>query len=139
TISLGTNDAGSVSQRHKRSSPMRRQLVLSLPTLLAIALTIVGQGANHSLEPGVAVKKTLSATQTHSYTVNVEKDQFVQLTVEQLQIDVVVRVFLPDGTLLREFDTPTGTAGTEFVQFVADASGNHRIDVVQLAGGEATG
>jgi hypothetical protein len=119
---------------------MRRcSLVLSLPALLAIALTTVGQSANRSLEPGVAVKKTLSATQTHSYTVTVAKDQFVQLTVEQLHIDVVVRVFLPDGTLLREFDSPTGTEGVEFVEFVGDPSGNYRVDVLQLAGGDATG
>ncbi len=59
----------------------RRSLVLSLPALLSIALTIAGQTAIRSLEPGVAVKKTLSGTQTHSYTVTVAKDQFVQLTV----------------------------------------------------------
>ncbi|HEV2904607.1 MAG TPA: PPC domain-containing protein [Pyrinomonadaceae bacterium] len=119
---------------------MRRcSLVLSLPALLAIALTIVGQGAIRSLEPGVSVKKTLSSTQTHSYTVTVETNQFVQLTVQQLHIDVVLRVFLPDGTLLREFDSPTGTEGVEYVEFVAESSGNYRVDVVQLAGGDATG
>jgi hypothetical protein len=119
---------------------MRRcSLVLSLPALLAIALTIAGQGAIRALEPGVSVKKTLSAAQTHSYTVTVEKNQFAQLTVAQLHIDVVVRVFLPDGTLLREFDSPTGTEGVEYVEFVADSSGNYRVDVVQLSGGDATG
>lgn len=117
----------------------RRSLVLSLPALLAFALTIAGQGAMRSLEPGVAVKKTLATTQTHSYTVTLTKDQFVQLTVEQLQIDVVVRVFLPDGTLLREYDSPTGTEGVEYVEFVSDASGTYRVDIVQLAGGDATG
>ena len=117
----------------------RRSLVLSLPALLAFALTILGQGATRSLELGVAVKKALSGTQTHSYTVTVEKNQLVQLTVEQFNIDVVVRVFLPDGTLLREVDTPTGTSGTEYVEFVADSSGNYRVDVAQLAGGDATG
>lgn len=117
----------------------RRSLVLSLPALLAFALTIPGQGATRSLELGVSVRKTLSGTQTHSYTVTVEKNQFAQVTVEQFNIDVVVRVFLPDGTLLREFDTPTGTAGVEYAEFVSDASGNYRIDLVQLAGGEGTG
>lgn len=119
---------------------MRRcSLVLSLPALLAIAVTIAGQGAIRSLEPGVSVKKTLAAAQTHSYTVVVAKDHFVQLTVQQLHIDVVVRVFLADGTLLREFDSPTGTEGIEYVEFVADSSGNYRVDVVQIPGADATG
>ena len=117
----------------------RRSLVLSLPALLAFALTIFGQGAIRSLELGVSVKKTLSGTNTHSYTVTVEKNQFVQLTVGQFDIDVVVRVFLPDGTLLREFDSPTGTAGAEYVEFVADSPGNYRVDIIQLVGGDATG
>ncbi len=50
-----------------------------------------------------------------------------------------MRVFLPDGTLLREFDSPTGTEGVEFVEFVGDSSGNYRVDILQLAGGDATG
>ena len=112
----------------------RRSLVLSLPALLSFALTIAGQTAIRSLEQGAAVKKTLSGTQTDSYTVTVAKDQFVQLTVEQTHIDVVVRVFLPDGTLLREFDSPTGNEGVEFVEFVGDSSGNYRVDIVQIEG-----
>lgn len=117
----------------------RSSLVLSLPALLAFALTIAGQRAIRSLEPGSSIKTTLSATQTHSYTVTVEKNHFVQLSVEQFYVDVIVRVFLPDGTLLREFDSPTGTDGVEHVEFVAEPAGAYRVDVVHLAGGDASG
>lgn len=117
----------------------RRSLLLSLPALLAIAITIAGQGVTRSLKPGTGSETTLSGGQKHSYIIAVEKDQFVELTVEQRHIDVVVRVFLPEEKLLAEFDTPTGTEGFEHVEFVAEASGNYRIEVSQLPGGDGSG
>jgi len=36
---------------------------------------------------------------------------------------VVIRVFLPSGTLLREFDSPTGSEGTDYAEVVSDTAG----------------
>ena len=40
------------------------------------------------LQPGVPIQRTLSVGQLHTYTVNMEKEQFVQLVVDQRGIDV---------------------------------------------------
>ena len=109
---------------------MRRSLLPFLPVLLASALTIAAQGPSASLQTGIPVEKTLAARQTHSYTVRLEKDQFAQLTIEQRGIDVVVRVFGPEGQLILQVDTPTGTEDAEYVEIVAEVSGAHRIEVI---------
>ena len=116
---------------------MQRSFLLSLPILLACAVTIAAQGS--SLQTGVSIEKTLSDKQMHSYVVAVEKDQFIQLTVEQRNVDIVVRVFLPDGTMLAEFDSPTGSEGVEYVEFVAESSGKYRVELSQLPDTEGTG
>src|SRR5262249_52148326 len=82
--------------------------------------------------PGKAIERAMSAGQVHSYTISLEKDQFLQLAVEQHGVDVVVRVFLPDGKLLRQFDSPTGTEGTEYAEVISETAGTYRVEVALL-------
>jgi hypothetical protein len=118
---------------------MRRiHLLFSLPALLAAVLTIAGQGATTSLQTGPAVERALSGGQSHSYTIKLEKDQFLQLAVGQRGIDVVVRIFLPDGKLLREFDSPTGTEGVDYVEMVADTPGTYQVEVTTLGDADSS-
>jgi hypothetical protein len=70
--------------------------------------------------------------------VSLESKQFLQLVVEQRGVDVVVRVFSPDGKRLGEFDSPNGTSGPEGVTLIADTSGAYRIDVSPLEHQENT-
>jgi hypothetical protein len=74
-----------------------------------------------ALEPGTPLEKTIGPNQKHNYTVTVDEDSLVQLTVEQHGVDVVVSVFSPAGKQLGEFDTPNGIEGPENVSFVATA------------------
>jgi hypothetical protein len=94
------------------------------------------QSAITSLQPGTPIERTLSAGQTHSYSVSLEQDQLLQLVVEQRGIDVVVRVFSPAGKRLGEFDSPNGTEGPENVSIIAAAAGAYRVDVTPLGGYE---
>jgi hypothetical protein len=111
-------------------------LLLLLPSLLFNAARVSAQVAATSLQPGTPIERTLSAGQTHTYNVNLEQDQLLQLVVEQRGIDVVVRVFSPAGRRLGEFDSPNGTDGPENVSVVADATGSFRIEVAPLGQNE---
>lgn len=109
-----------------------RRLSILFSFALFLAPAVVGQVATESLQAGKAVEKSLAAGQTHSYTINLEKDQFIRLTVEQRGIDVVVRVFVPNGNLLREFDSPNGTEGTEYVELIPETAGAYRVEVAPI-------
>ena len=107
-----------------------------LSSLLFFALLFVpainGQTQPEPLQPRKTVEKSISAGQTHSYSLNLEKDQYVQLAVEQNGIDVVLRVFLPNGNLLHEFDSPTGKEGTEYAEVISENAGIYRIEIAPL-------
>ncbi|MEP6570409.1 MAG: hypothetical protein ABJC10_11610 [Acidobacteriota bacterium] len=92
-----------------------------------------------SLQTGVSLERTLAPGQSQSFTINLEKDQFVQLVVDQHGIDVVVRAFSPEGKSLGEFDSPNGTEGVENVSFVSDVAGSYRIEVAPLRADAAAG
>ena len=56
----------------------------------------------------------------------------MQLVVDQHGIDLVVRVYSPDGKSLGEFDTPNGDQGQENVSWISVTAGTYVIDVAPL-------
>jgi len=111
---------------------MRRLSVLFSLLLLWIAPTGLGQGAFPSLQPGNPIEKSMPAGQTHSYVINLEKDQFAQIAVEKRGVEIVLRMFAPDGKLLREFDGSNGSDGTEYAEIIVDTRGTYRVEVSSL-------
>lgn len=111
----------------------KAMLLLSV-TLLCLwtSEAVHAQGADTPLQPGAPIERTIARGQTQSYRVSLERDQVLQLVVDQRGVDVVVRVFTPAGKSLGEFDSPNGTEGPENVSVLADAAGSYRIDVLPL-------
>src|SRR2546425_2266961 len=84
------------------------------------------------LQPGRPIERTLSVGQLHTYTVNLEREQFVQLVVDQRGIDVVIRTFSASGQRLGEFDSPNGSNGPENVTIAASVAGQYRLEVAPI-------
>lgn len=64
---------------------------------------------------------------THAF--NLKSGWLLQLSVEQLGVDLIVRVLGPDGAEIFQVDSPTGKSGSEEVFLVAVAPGEYRIVV----------
>jgi len=105
-------------------------LLFLLFYLLAVAPLVSGQST--TLQQGSPLERNLSAGQTHNFFVNLEKGQFLQLVVDQRGIDVIVRVFSPEGRRLGEFDSPNGTDGPENVSIISETAGLYRVEVAPL-------
>ncbi|MCA1564388.1 MAG: tetratricopeptide repeat protein [Acidobacteria bacterium] len=88
---------------------------------------------------GQPVTKPLKNDEVHSYTVNLDEGQFLGLSVEQHDVDVITKVFAPNGELLGEFDTPTSGRGTELIRIGAETSGHYRFDFYTLSAGAEPG
>jgi CHAT domain-containing protein/tetratricopeptide (TPR) repeat protein len=85
-----------------------------------------------SLEVGQLVLRDLKGGQTHSYEISLAAGQFAHVVVEQKGIDVVVKLFTPDGRLITEVDSPNDTLGPEPVYAIAETTGLYRLEVGSL-------
>ncbi|MCI0389801.1 MAG: tetratricopeptide repeat protein [Acidobacteria bacterium] len=100
---------------------------------LVLAQSIAGSAAfgqsAQTLELGKPIEKRLAGGESHSYSVTISAGQFLRAVIEQRGIDVAVTLFAPNGRKLLEVDSPNGDEGPEPVSWIAETSGNHRIEV----------
>jgi CHAT domain-containing protein/Tfp pilus assembly protein PilF len=82
-----------------------------------------------TLELDRPVEREIVGAQTHSYEMQLSSSQFASVTIQQLGIDVLARLFGPDGQLIAEVDADSRPVGQEVVEFVAAATGPYRIEV----------
>jgi len=127
-------------QTQDRSSLRRVNSILksvSLPAafvLLALLLpdparAIIKQqsGDIHPLAFGAPLERELAGGQTHQYQVTLSAGQYLQVTVAQRGIDVVLKVMGPDGQQLLESDGPGGAQSIETAALVAETAGAYRL------------
>lgn len=105
---------------------------MKLRTLLLLFFLCSAASAQTTLQPGTPIERELGTGEAHQFTLSLEQNNFVQLVVEQRDIDVIVKVFSPSGKSLGEFDSPNGSEGPEHVSFVALDAGNYQIVVGPL-------
>jgi CubicO group peptidase (beta-lactamase class C family) len=79
------------------------------------------------LDVGDTVRASLSTGDTLRYTVRAQADVYIRGAVNQISVDVVIRLVGPDGEVIRSIDGPA--RGPEPFQFVTDADGDYRIEV----------
>ena len=82
-----------------------------------------------TLELNKPIEREIKGGETHSYQVNLEKGQFGEVILEQKGVDVLIRVFEPDGKAGNWFDGQIITTGIEKVAVLAENTGLYRLDV----------
>jgi erythromycin esterase len=85
-----------------------------------------------SLEPTKPIERQLNFRETHSYKIALEMGQFLDAAVNQRGVDVVVRLFAPDGSKVADIDSPNGTEGDEPIAIEVKSTGAYRIDITTL-------
>ena len=95
-------------------------------------LTVIATAQDQTLQVGTPIDRQLGPGQSHTFSVTLEENMFIQVVVEQRGIDVMVKVSNPEGKSLGDFDTPNGAEGPENISFVSTAAGTYRIIVAPL-------
>ncbi len=108
---------------------VRRYQFIGGSVCLALAAMATAWGGEAALlEPGKPVERSI-VDESHSYEIRAAADQFVGVAIDQRGIDVVERLFTPDGRLVAEFDDECRPQASETADFVAVQGGSYRLEV----------
>lgn len=99
----------------------------------SIGVVAAQKPSTTTLQLNTPIERTLAVGQSHIYQLVAPENSLVQITVEQRGIDVVLRVHNPVGKKPAEYDSPTGTDGTEDVSFVTASKTPYTIEVRPLS------
>jgi CHAT domain-containing protein len=80
------------------------------------------------LELGKPIKRELSGGRSHFYKITMTSGQYLQLSVTQLGIDVLVALYAPDGKKIDDADIEQATAGAETISAIAEAAGAYMVE-----------
>ena len=96
---------------------LKKNLTILLAFLLTISfsLPVKSQDKKSGLIKGQKVSALLKAGEKHTYTINLEKDQFALFRLEQKGVDALISTVNPSGKKLEDFDSPNGRKGDEII------------------------
>src|SRR5688500_2393493 len=84
---------------------------------------LLAQTEPTTLETGKPLERAMAGGETHVYRVSLAAGQFLQVSVEQKLIDVVVIAYVPDGGKMIEKDGFGGNRGLETIWLIAEKAG----------------
>lgn len=116
------------------TAPSGATLLRAIPLLFVLLLATTLAAQETQLSRGTPVRGSLAEGDTAVYIVSAGAGTFVRATVEQLSVDVALRILGPDGEAIRRVNGPE--RGFERFQFETEKAGGHRIEVFP-AGEEA--
>jgi CHAT domain-containing protein len=100
-----------------------------IPQWVQASVRLDYQPPDSVLQLGVPVKSQMAGKEVHAYQMTLAQGQYVCVVVEQLGIDVSVRILGPDKKSLIEMDSPNGLRGTESVSIVAQVPGVYTLEL----------
>jgi len=107
-----------------------RFLLVAVMLWLSAGLIVAAQNGSDPLEPGKTVERDLAGGESHTYLISLASGQFLHAVIAQRQTDLMATLFGPDGRQVGQFDGRW--YGPEPVCYVAEASGNYRLEVRPL-------
>jgi CHAT domain-containing protein/tetratricopeptide (TPR) repeat protein len=86
------------------------------------------------LAPGQVLGREMAAGETHRYAVELRAGEYLQVRVEQRNVDVVQTLTAPDGAVVIETDSPSGINGPDPLAVIASQAGVHVLSLKVEAG-----
>jgi CHAT domain-containing protein len=83
----------------------------------------------NNLELGKPIERELHGGETHAYRIHLSAGQFVNVTVNQEDIDVTVKLLGPENQEVVITDSPNGRNGPEQLTAIAQTTADYRLEV----------
>ena len=74
----------------------------------------------------------LQKNESHLFTVDLDKDQYVLFKLDQRGIDVLITTFDPAGEKIESFDSPNGNNAPEYITIISNSAGKYKLKVQPL-------
>src|ERR1700755_100472 len=126
--------------RQHTLSRLTRAAVMALGYLLASGGAPVrpqgvppaGEAPATTLELGAVVERQMEGGGEHLYIISAHSEQFLQVTVQQKGIDVVLTLLAEGGELVSRVDRPNGARGKESLSALIKVSGTYKLRINSL-------
>ena len=116
-----------ITKNHLFRSFIPYLLLLILLTSSKLFAQVEHEASSKALGLKKVISDSLPPKTTHPYSLNLKADQFICGVVNQISVDVVVKIVGPDGQKVQTFDWPQ--RGPERFHFESKDAGIYRIEV----------
>lgn len=99
-----------------------KKVIYLIAFILLVASSLAAQ-------PGQHFEGEIKAEGIYTFRGDLKAGDFVQYTLEQKGIDLIIAVIGPDGKILIALDNSVGTDGIEVLNWVADSDGQYAVQV----------
>ena len=97
-------------------------------TIILVTISFVrSQSVSVILVPGMTYKNRLNKNEKHDYSISLNKGEFLEVTVLQKGVDLVVDTYNPSNKLLNSFDSPNGQNGPENASIAEETDGMYHL------------
>ncbi len=104
-------------------------LFFSLPKAFLCQSPVELPPLPNTLEIRKPVERSIAGGQKHLYQIDLTEGDFVSFTLDQSDVDVIIRFLDNEGKLVAEFDSESRMRGTEKAEGVALKNGAFRVEV----------
>lgn len=87
------------------------------------------QNELRDLPPNQTFEREMTGGEVHRYRISLNKDEFLQLRIEQKSVDVSLKLLNESGSVIATMDSPTGKEGPEILSFVAAQTSSFTLEV----------
>jgi len=129
-------------KKHNFHKITLKKLIRLVLLVLFVPLTGFSQDRKSEiveLGPGKVIERDIAGAEAHRYKIELQKDESLQIRVDQKDIDLVVRLLDAAGTLLVEMDGVNGKNGPEYLTFSIAEPGKYLIEITSLEAAVAPG
>lgn len=119
-------------------SQTRYKLALLLILCFTISLTHA-QTKKGELATGKSITSEITPTETHLYTLFLEKDQIAFFKLMQMGVDMKITTYDADGEKIEDLDSPNGANGPEHFTISSPKKGRYVIEVSPFDENEPSG
>lgn len=106
-----------------------RQIITAVLIITTFNSPLKAQLVIKNLSRGEMISSSLKKGERHQYLLDLKSNQFIFVRLMQKGIDLTVTVYDPASNKMKDYDSPNGKNGPEYITFFSEAKGLYRLEV----------